>query len=1536
MPSGGKGSHSCAGCSHHMYQDADAHLLDYAEGLEGRSGNGMQSGASSAPSSFCPGASIPAFAPDLLLEPIHLDVTLHVELDQQCLVVDEVLTVRLNVPTKSNTFSLSLDGIGFQYLHASRLTGASSTNPSPTPSPRGASTGTASTSSSRAVSLDYSSSQSSHHAGSHSNTAPGSSKGIFSFLRSHKDKAPSNSSSKASAPSITSVPPASGSLASPSKSKSETLHSNRTSMDASATQSTTAPSDSTSFYCTYDGRKMTLSWIGPEAFGGGLVGTVEKVRLIYLVDKPITGLYFTKPPTEVELELLEQQQKPMVATTYATKKDEAKGGASSKSTSSSTPSSSINNSMAGRMSPFHASRPLLACTDHETERARYWLASIDHPNVRPTAKWTFVVKAGLTAIANGELLPTLSETAIPHWPLSLFNPPITSPKPPTYPKALFVWNNPYPTASYLIAFAVGQLHYVEAVAPRHGSSASNNLLPPPAPSSLTLQSSTSSSSSSGGGGHKRTKSIDGSSSQSHIPDASSHHVPTTSTAEKRSSSQRLGAISETSSYSASGSSSSAAALSASRASLDDFDLASSMTTNSSFNPFSAFLESSEAPAGLSYVSSMSAAAAVAAAAAAASPTFSAFPSTATHTAAAFHAMQVARDVAHHKKTSRKREEAEWILKDIPMRYYTPRNVPLTTLQLMLNRTPEIMRWLQARVGLPFPYSLKYYQFVAPELPSAMENVTLTTWGSDYLLNSVWAQEYGPSTESINVHEMAHSYFGNSVGIAFWDHAWLKEGWANYMECCWQEDKYGDDAMAYMLHRNGKLYMKECDHLYVRPLVTRVYDSSWDLYDQHLYRGGSRRIHSLRCLLGDDVFWPAVTDYLRSHQGILVETDDFRKMLERHAHRNLQPFFNQWIYSPGYPNIQVTYEYNPNRQQINISARQTQMDEKRGIGTFDMAIPIDIAYLGERPSSSSNTSSTTASTGSSGASGVPSGSSDKSKVKWTKTSLVFSDGSPEAHITIPLPSPPLQIIFDKKQSWIFNLTMDPGFTVLRTMALHCWSVPHRIWAAQALLDRGSPQEIEVISEMLLHREQHWGVIADVAVMFAKSHRANIAAPVLAKLLLSPPSHPAQHPRALMSIALALGHIKDPRIATAIRQYLAIKKYTTLHKIDQNSLRSIASWSSISSLVALSELSDTSDDTSLDDDDDDDYEEGYYTVEQPGSASSKKKAPSSKSSSGHTSLTRPSARTSLGGRSLTTPQNLDDLSSHHHHGHHHHSNASSATASGGSATAAATGTGAAAGGDNTIPYKTHGRLLESLAAQADPSDEALLFEQAERTRYGWLGITRGSALLALSEYGSVTAYDYILDATRVSSHQHMKARGAAVAALARCLLKAKMSPPLVTRTLHTLHLLLHEPNYSIRFAAVHALFKIIPQLTTSLAHESLAQIHHMRKTLSNQDRMWVKRKRLLLKAEAARAAAAAGGQGPSPSSLSSASFGSTPPATNPSSTHSSGRRHYNPSAAPAAGPTMEEFLALKNEFAALKSRVKAIEQSLEDSDDDEQAS
>src|SRR5213078_3618228 len=96
--------------------------------------------------------------------------------------------------------------------------------------------------------------------------------------------------------------------------------------------------------------------------------------------------------------------------------------------------------------------------------------------------------------------------------------------------------------------------------------------------------------------------------------------------------------------------------------------------------------------------------------------------------------------------------------------------------------------------------------------------------------------------------------------------------------------------------------------YKRPIVTRQFKASWDLYDAHLYEGGACRLHTLRCELGDEVFWAAVRDYLQRYNGKVVETDDFRHVMEEHSGRALGKFFDQWFYTAAYPDLKVTFSY----------------------------------------------------------------------------------------------------------------------------------------------------------------------------------------------------------------------------------------------------------------------------------------------------------------------------------------------------------------------------------------------------------------------------------------------------------------------------------------------------------------------------------------------------------------------------------------------------------------------------------------------------
>ncbi len=276
---------------------------------------------------------------------------------------------------------------------------------------------------------------------------------------------------------------------------------------------------------------------------------------------------------------------------------------------------------------------------------------------------------------------------------------------------------------------------------------------------------------------------------------------------------------------------------------------------------------------------------------------------------------------------------------IPIRYYTSKNFTVEDLGASFSGTPDFLEWMWKKLGCTLEWS-KYYQIATAHHGGAMENISLVTWGDFAIMDERERKEFKWLVDWINVHEMSHSWFGDMIVCNEFSHAWLKESWATYVEKLWYEDFFGADAYLYGMFEDRRDYMKESDSRYARPIVTNKYGSSMDMYDNHLYPGGSFRIHMLRQMLGDQVFFAAVSDYLNTFKGKTVETIDFQRKLEHHSGLNLQPFFEQWLYSAGYPQLKGKFKYDDKNKLAMVSLTQTQVDDKYKIGLFKMPLVIE--------------------------------------------------------------------------------------------------------------------------------------------------------------------------------------------------------------------------------------------------------------------------------------------------------------------------------------------------------------------------------------------------------------------------------------------------------------------------------------------------------------------------------------------------------------------------------------------------------------------
>lgn len=96
-------------------------------------------------------------------------------------------------------------------------------------------------------------------------------------------------------------------------------------------------------------------------------------------------------------------------------------------------------------------------------------------------------------------------------------------------------------------------------------------------------------------------------------------------------------------------------------------------------------------------------------------------------------------------------------------------------------TASMISWMVGRLGVPFPWP-KYFQYaVGGGVGGAMENISLVSWHDSLVCDEALHAERGLLVSTVNLHEMAHTYFGDLLVIRHFDDAYLKESFANFME-----------------------------------------------------------------------------------------------------------------------------------------------------------------------------------------------------------------------------------------------------------------------------------------------------------------------------------------------------------------------------------------------------------------------------------------------------------------------------------------------------------------------------------------------------------------------------------------------------------------------------------------------------------------------------------------------------------------------------------------------------------------------------------
>lgn len=256
---------------------------------------------------------------------------------------------------------------------------------------------------------------------------------------------------------------------------------------------------------------------------------------------------------------------------------------------------------------------------------------------------------------------------------------------------------------------------------------------------------------------------------------------------------------------------------------------------------------------------------------------------------------------------------------------------------IFGKTPKMMSFFSDKLQYPYPWQ-KYSQIIVRNFVSgAMENTTASIF-YDYIQTDERAL-LDEHHEGIIAHELFHQWFGNLVTCQSWSELVLNEGFAEYAEYLWAEYERGREEADYIAWLSRAGYLSESQEKFA-PIIRPNYEDPDDLFDALSYNKGALVLHTLRTMLGDEVFWKALHLYLRKNAFQAVTTQDVQVAFEEASGQQLQWFFEQWYLQPGHPILKASHTYKVQDRMTYLSITQQQPD------TFNFKLQLPVAYWQE--------------------------------------------------------------------------------------------------------------------------------------------------------------------------------------------------------------------------------------------------------------------------------------------------------------------------------------------------------------------------------------------------------------------------------------------------------------------------------------------------------------------------------------------------------------------------------------------------------------
>ncbi len=232
------------------------------------------------------------------------------------------------------------------------------------------------------------------------------------------------------------------------------------------------------------------------------------------------------------------------------------------------------------------------------------------------------------------------------------------------------------------------------------------------------------------------------------------------------------------------------------------------------------------------------------------------------------------------------------------------------------RATEIVEVMQRLIG-PFPYE-KLAHVQSSTRFGGMENSSAIFYAEKPYVE----RRMG---EGVVRHETSHQWFGDAVTPRDWPHLWLSEGFATYFDAVIGAALDGDTVLANHMRANAETYFNS--DVTDRPIVDSGFAADpMKLLNANSYPKGAWVLHVLRGLIGDRPFFDGLRTYYRTYGDSTATSEDFQRVMEDASGTELSWFFHQWLHQPGYPQLDVSWQYDAGAGRVLVGISQRQKPE----------------------------------------------------------------------------------------------------------------------------------------------------------------------------------------------------------------------------------------------------------------------------------------------------------------------------------------------------------------------------------------------------------------------------------------------------------------------------------------------------------------------------------------------------------------------------------------------------------------------------------